>query len=500
MKPRRLLLADLWDLTIYPAQIISSSPREAQFPVARPVGSAVRMDCGKLVAIWRNQRRMNTKPLNKADPFEQLIESAFRPGTFVPDGQCFVFVRRLEEAAATIDRLVAIEPTRAVALYEAFLAGCYAKAEELDDSSGGFGQFARDLICRWIKSRQAASADPRATASTLLAWMDKDRYAFCYQIEKDAAVAFDKAGLAAFEKQVRERFEAASSDPSNWAYRRAAEILRTIYIAQQDIEAYIALAKQGEPKPSDCLAIAKLVFPSEPNQALAWVERGRALDRDCELRSTAAYDLEKLHRELLIKLGRANEALEAAWSDFRKHPSKFSYDDLMKFVPRDEREAWQEKALNAASDADLHSLLELFTQIKETERLADLVRGSSDGDLENESHYLTEPAAKLLEQNHPGLAARLWRSQGMRIVDAKKSKYYEAALSNFEQARDCYRAAGLAAEWEQTVRRVCTLHNRKTGFINGFQALVARATRSEPPSFLARAKTRWREQHGRDVL
>jgi hypothetical protein len=52
---------------------------------------------------------MNTKPLNKADPFEQLIESAFRPGTFVPDGQCFVFVRRLAEAAATIDRLVAIE-------------------------------------------------------------------------------------------------------------------------------------------------------------------------------------------------------------------------------------------------------------------------------------------------------------------------------------------------------------------------------------------------------
>jgi hypothetical protein len=172
----------------------------------------------------------------------------------------------------------------------------------------------------------------------------------------------------------------------------------------------------------------------------------------------------------------------------------------MNFVPRDEREAWHEKALNTASDADLHSLLELFTEIKETERLAGLVRGSSDGDLENESHYLTEPAAKILEQNHPGLAARLWSSQGMRIVDAKKSKYYEAALSNFARARDCYRAAGLAAEWEQTVRRVCTLHNRKTGFINRFQALVAGAKRSEPPSFLERAKTRCRERHGRDVL
>jgi hypothetical protein len=70
----------------------------------------------------------------------------------------------------------------------------------------------------------------------------------------------------------------------------------------------------------------------------------------------------------------------------------------------------------------------------------------------------------------------------------------------FARARDCYRAAGLAAKWEQTVRRVCALHNRKTGFIDGFQALVAGAKRSEPPSFLERAKTRWREQVGRDVL
>jgi hypothetical protein len=36
---------------------------------------------------------------------------------------------------------------RAVTLYELFLAGCYEKAEELDDSSGGFGMFVEGL-CR----------------------------------------------------------------------------------------------------------------------------------------------------------------------------------------------------------------------------------------------------------------------------------------------------------------------------------------------------------------
>ncbi len=87
----------------------------------------------------------------------------------------------------------------------------------------------------------------------------------------------------------------------------------------------------------------------------------------------------KLHRELLSKLGRAGEALGAAWGDFRKHPSKFTYDDLMKFVPTTERTAWHEKALNATSGADLHSLLELFAETDEMERLANLSGGITRG-------------------------------------------------------------------------------------------------------------------------
>src|SRR5207244_6275349 len=94
------------------------------------------------------------------------------------------------------------------------------------------------------------------------------------------AAVFDEAGLAAFEKQIRERFDAASAGPSSWTYRRMSEILRAIYIAQRDIQAYIPLAEQTELKPEDCLAVAKLFVPHEPNEALAWVERGRTLDRE----------------------------------------------------------------------------------------------------------------------------------------------------------------------------------------------------------------------------
>jgi hypothetical protein len=269
-----------------------------------------------------------------ADPMERQIERALRPGEFIYDRASFAFVSGLEQVANGIKELIATEPSRAAALCEAFLAGCHAKAEQLDDSSGNFGMFVKDLICLWIKGRQAERADPGDTAATLLRWMDDDPYAFCYQIEKETSAAFDKAGLAAFEKKMRARLEAASTDPSSWPHRRAAEILRAIYCAQKNIPAYVALAEEAGLKPEDCLAIAKLLAARKPDEALAWVERGRALDREEQFQSTAAYDLDKLHRELLTRLGRGDEALEAAWTDFREHPSKYSYDDLMKFAPK----------------------------------------------------------------------------------------------------------------------------------------------------------------------
>src|ERR1035438_4134152 len=310
---------------------------------------------------------------------------------------------------------------------ETFLAGCHGKADELDDSSGSFGQFAQDLICLWIKASQASGADADRTVSRLLAWMDDDPYAFCYEIEKDAAAAFDKAGLAAFEKQIRARFEAASAEQSGYPYRHWSQVLRAIYHAQRNVAAYVALAEQTGLTPPDCVGLARLLVARKPHEALAWVERGRALDRKGQFRSTAAYELDQIHRKLLTKLGRQEEAHEAAWADFRKDPSKYSYDDLMKLAPKAAHPEWHEKAMDAAKGADLDSLLDLFVHTKEIERLAGLVRGATDGALEEVSHYATEDAAKRLQKTHAGLAARLWRAQGMRIVDAKKSKYYDAA-------------------------------------------------------------------------
>jgi hypothetical protein len=69
----------------------------------------------------------------RPDPIEHAIELALVLGTFIQDGVCFSFVSGLEQVSAKIRDLIASNPARAIALYKAFLAGCAAKADELDD-------------------------------------------------------------------------------------------------------------------------------------------------------------------------------------------------------------------------------------------------------------------------------------------------------------------------------------------------------------------------------
>ena len=196
-------------------------------------------------------------------------------------------------------------------------------------------------------------------------------------------------------------------------------------------------------------------------------------------------------RELLRKLGREQEALASAWAEFRERPSKYTYDDVMKFAPKQDRASWHAKAMDEAAGAGLYSLIGLFVETKETDRLSDLVKRSTDEELEAVSHYALEPAARRLEKAHLAEAARLWRAMGMRVVNEKKSKHYGAALRNFERAKRCYEKAGLGADWECVVREVRTEHHRKTGFMPGFEDVVKGAGPSTEPPFLERAKARW---------
>jgi hypothetical protein len=223
---------------------------------------------------------MTARARARRDRLEREIEIALDPSRFITDRASYSFVGDLELVDAELVSLVGSEPARAVALYEAFLAGCYEKAEELDDSSGSFGTFVGELFCGWVKARQAAGASPDDTATRLLGWIEEDPYGFCFGLEKDLAAVLDKAGLAALLQQVRARFDAAASREAedsprpDHERRRWASVLRALHLQQKDVGAYVALAEQTGLTAKDCHDLRCAA------QARGSARVGRAWDRD----------------------------------------------------------------------------------------------------------------------------------------------------------------------------------------------------------------------------
>jgi uncharacterized Zn finger protein len=441
---------------------------------------------------------MNPAKRKQIDPLEKVIEAALSPGCFISYNAAWSFVEDVQGVANDIGKIIRKEPARAARLYEIFIAACHEKADEIDDSSGNFGMLVEELFQGWIKARQDANFDPDETAISLISWMEDDPYGFCHDLERGVVKVLDKKGLAAFIQQTRAKFEAAPRQDekekrfSGYARRRWGGVLKTLLAAQRNVDAYIALCQQTELEAKDCIAIAKIYKSRRrPEDALSWVERGLKIARADSRTSYEEHELGELKRVMLARIGRTEDALQSAWSEFEAHPSTFTYKELMRYVPNKEKTSWHQKAMAASEKGDLSSLVELWLEHKEYDRLVSRLLQTTDDELEDLSHYRTEPLARKLERSHPDVSARVYRALCMRIVNAGKSKYYDAALDHIEHAKKCYTKAGLNADWQAVVADVRNRHFRKKGFMAGFEDIVAGAPMHVEPPFLERTKARW---------
>jgi hypothetical protein len=194
--------------------------------------------------------------------------------------------------------------------------------------------------------------------------MENDPYSFGYQLEREAVKVLHKNGLAAFERAVRMRFEA--KDSTEQVRRGWGEILRAIYAQQRDVRAYdVALCEQTAPfDPGLSCSCYHAQGATQARGRACLGGAGLLLDKEHPYESMTGRDLTKLRRELLIKLGRSGEALEAAWAEFQESPDRDSYEELMRFVPKPERAIRHTKAIDAAEHGKLGSLIELLMKPK----------------------------------------------------------------------------------------------------------------------------------------
>jgi len=268
--------------------------------------------------------------------------------------------------------------------------------------------------------------------------------------------------------------------------------LKEIYESLGEVQSYAALCEKLGFSPLDCERLVKLEMSHKHwAKALTWVEKGIALEPIRNWMNESSSSLERLQPELLGKLGRKDEALASAWADFQASPNATAYEELMRYVPKDEKSQWQERALAAAEQANLGDFLSLCVKAKEWGRLAQRIHSANHAELEALSHFCTEPAAKGLAKKDPPAAAKLYRALGLRILDAGKSKYYREALEHFEKARSLYCGTGQASEWQTVVALVHKAHSRKSGFLSAFEQIVS--GKSKPsPSFAEEAHARWK--------
>lgn len=440
------------------------------------------------------------------DPLVRSIESALNLGQFVSYNHSWRFVQDLEEIKSKIDALLEQnQAQRALNLYEVFISGCYEKAEEIDDSGGNLGMFAQELFISWIKARQKAGCRPEETVKIILRWRDNDNYGFWYDTEEDVARTLNKEGFLLFCKHYQARFAKAYAPfqgqgpkyiydyPSE--FYLPARVLKKIYMAKKDIKSYLALCERIAISPKDCENIATLYKDKRRfADALEWVKKGLALENKRQWGNQCSYGLDRMRRELLSKLGRKEDALKAAWSEFKRHPGVYSYEDLMKYIPKKDFRQWHKKAMQQARKGKLSGFIELCVKTKEWQMLSERVVSAKHEDLEEIGHYITERAAKALAKKHIPAAAKIYRALGMRIIKSGKSKYYLYALEHFRETRKLYEKSGQNQKWSAIVANLRKNHSRKYSFIGYFEAIVSGKTPESPDSFESRVKKRWKKQ------
>jgi len=442
----------------------------------------------------------------KSDPLISVLERALDLGEFISYNRSWDFVRELDDVKHKIDDLVEDrQAERAVSLYELFLSACYDKADEIDDSGGNLGMFFEDLFCAWINARQKAKYNPAETIQNILRWMDNDDYGFCFEIERTVVKVLNKESVKLFEAAIKSRFEKAFSavvpkkrkQISDYPFevRKNISILKVIYVESKDTNAYLALCEKTGTTPTDCENIANLYKVKRNHQdALHWVEKGLKLEKKGNWGNQSSFGLTGLKQDLLNKLGRREDALDLAWTEFKKYPSDFSYEKLMKFVDRKDVNNWHQKALDKAKDASLSGFIDICVKTKEWDKLSEHVSSIDNEQLEKLSHFATEKAAKGLSKKHELAAAKIYSALGMRILKSGKSKYYRYALEHFRKAQKLYEKAGRDRLWKDLVERVRRNHSRKYSFIPDFEKIVAGHPLKKPESFKIRALKRWKKQ------
>lgn len=394
-------------------------------------------------------------------------------------------------------------PGAALPVYEAFLGACALEAAQREDGGASLLPIVHGLFQGWLMARQGHGDDAEDTLAIARRWQQHPDVAdLAGQLTIGLIDALDEAGLDALQRQALADLTAAppliEGTPRplrigpGWS---AAEILLRIHRRRRDPDAYAALSQRLGITSDDCAHLAEMyTAEGDLRRALVWVEEGLTLaDSTLSAASPTRGHLKTRQRQLYLQLGRWAEAAERVWGDYERAPGQALYAALMECLPEADRPQWRRRALERARRAGLDAFIDVALYAEALEPLAVAVVEAGPDVIARLSHFATEPVAVALEHEHPAAAALIYRSLALRILEADRRSYYDAAVEHLHRARLCYLAADQAGVWSALVDYVRRAHGQKHPFMAGFRRVVAGVEPTPEASLLDRAQARWRE-------
>jgi|GEM_PF-313502 len=433
------------------------------------------------------------------------IERCLCCGEFIAWNEEDVFVEGLRSTKKHLDALVKNkEATRAVELYEVFLAGCEEKMDEMGGECLAITEFFHELFISWIHARQKAGLDPQETISQALRMMEHDDYGLCDGIEEEIARHIKGEEFLLFVDKVHALLDEAllaknknvKESHHSWAIRKNAEILKAIALVKGSVKMYRDVAQKVGFTPKDCEELARIYMKrSQWSEALEYVNQGLELEKMRGCGYDAAYELSSMKCELLKKTGQSDEALKMAWDSFGKCPGEYYYQKLMQYVPATEKDQWHLRAMELTyKKGDLGDIIDLCVETNELKKLEEAILGAQSSTLEGVFYGRLQDAAQKLSSDYPIAAAKIYRVLGMNILNAKKSKCYGYARDYFKKVQELYLRAGQEREWLSLVEYIFEQHFKKSAFMPGFKAMVNGEEPKKKPSFLTRAQQHWKDK------
>jgi uncharacterized Zn finger protein len=214
--------------------------------------------------------------------------------------------------------------------------------------------------------------------------------------------------------------------------------------------------------PHDLFEVARVLREGgELESALQVAEHGLALKPPAVVDGYASYYVEHdkaalaaWTAELASGMGLRDRALQAAETAFRVAPSLVAYLKAQELA--DERweavrlgllaQLRQSHAADAKVDVFLHEQL-----------IDDAIAAVKDG----YGYGLLERVMDAAIATRPDWVIEAAKAQAERIMDAGDAKHYDHAVGWLRRARDAYRAAGRATDWQSYLGSIKNTHGRK---------------------------------------